>query len=413
MPHWQARAYLAASRLVPLAAPALLRRRLARGKEDPGRWRERLGIAGLPRPEGPLVWLHAVGLGEVLALRGLIAAMAGLRPDLEFLITSIARSSAGVLAGQMPARTRHQFLPLDAPRYLARFLGHWRPALSIWAEQDLWPGAVLAADRAGVPLALVNARMNDAALARRWRARGLYGDLLARFRLVAAQDAGTARNLARLGAQAVRVAAPLKAAAPPLKADESELATLRARLAGRRPWLLAPSHPQDEDAALAAHGALVARDPARLLIIAPRDPPRGPGVVHLAAGRGLRATLRSRGEGPGGAVWVADTFGEMGLWLRLCPAVLVGGSFGPVEGHNPWEAAALGAAILHGPRVANFAADYALLDSAGAALAVSAETLAEALSADHAAMVARAGALAEAAREGLSPLARDLVALIR
>ena len=127
--------YLAASRLVPLVAPGLLARRLVRGKELPDRWREKLGEASLPRPEGPLIWLHAVGLGEVLALRGLIAAMAN-PSAAEFLVTSTTRGSAEVLARNLPPRTRHQFLPLDAPGEVARFLDHWRPDLSIWAEQD-------------------------------------------------------------------------------------------------------------------------------------------------------------------------------------------------------------------------------------------------------------------------------------
>ncbi len=149
------RGYLLAARAVPLVAPALLRRRLARGKELPDRWREKLGEASRPRPDGRLVWLHAVGLGEVLALRGLIAAMAQLS-DVSFLVTSTTRGSAEVLAANLPPRSVHQFLPLDAPGYLDRFLDHWRPDLSIWSEQDLWPGAVVAADRRGIPLALVN-----------------------------------------------------------------------------------------------------------------------------------------------------------------------------------------------------------------------------------------------------------------
>jgi 3-deoxy-D-manno-octulosonic-acid transferase len=181
------RAYLAASHAIPLIAPALLRRRLARGKEHPDRWREKLGQASQPRPHGPLVWLHAVGLGEVMALRGLIAGMADRSADTNFLVTSGTRASAELFAANLPPRTRHQFLPLDAPGYLSRFLDHWRPSLAIWAEQDLWPGAVVATRARGIPLALVNARMNDAAFARRRRWRSLYADLFARFSAITAR----------------------------------------------------------------------------------------------------------------------------------------------------------------------------------------------------------------------------------
>ena len=166
------RGYLWLSRLIPLVAPALLHRRVMRGKEMPGRVAEKTGIAGLPRPDGRVVWLHAVGLGEALALRGLIAAMAAREPGLEFLVTSTARSSAQVLAANLPDNSRHQFLPLDAPKYLEKFLDHWRPSLSVWAEQDLWPGAVVVAARRGIPLAMVNARMGPEGYARRARMRG-------------------------------------------------------------------------------------------------------------------------------------------------------------------------------------------------------------------------------------------------
>lgn len=399
--------YLALSRAIPLLAPGRLQRRLAKGKELPGRWREKLGEPTAPRPDGPLIWLHAVGLGETLALRGLIAAMAD-RTGSQFLVTSTTRASAEVFAANLPPRTRHQFLPLDAPAYLNRFLDHWRPSLSIWTEQDLWPGAVVATDARGIPLALVNARMNADAYARRRRWRGLYADLFARFALVTAQEDATARHLTALGARGVRVAPSLKAAAPALAADPAALAAARAALVGQRPVLLASSHPADEATLFTAlHGL----DPAPLVLIAPRDPHRGAEIAIRAAEHGLTATLRSAGQGPTADLWIVDTFGEMGLWYRLCPVTIIGGTFGPTEGHNPWEPAALGSAILHGPRIANFATDFAALHRAAAALPVEPEGLGVALSGDHADMAARAGRLAKEARGALDPLAKDLLTL--
>lgn len=399
--------YLATSRLIPLAAPRLLARRLAKGKELPDRWREKLGEPSLPRPDGTLIWVHAVGLGEVLALRGLIAAMAGLS-DANFLVTSTTRGSAEVLASNLPPRTRHQFLPLDAPAYLARFLDHWRPDLSIWAEQDLWPGAVHAADARGIPLALVNARMNAEAYARRRRWAGLYADLFARFRLITAQDDATARHLQGLGAKGVSVSTSLKAAAPPLAADPQALARARETLVGQRPVLLASSHHEDEFVTLAAFRALRHRP---LLVIAPRDPSRGAEIAARVVEHGMTASLRSAGQGPVADVWIVDTLGEMGLWYRLCPVTIIGGTFGPTEGHNPWEPAALGAAILHGPRTGNFADDFSALHQAAAARLVMPDSLAAALTEDHAEMAARAQALSQAAQGSLAPLAAELLAL--
>ena len=405
---WQLRGYRWVSHVIALAGPVMLRRRLARGKEDPARWREKLGQASAARPEGGLVWMHAVGLGEVLALRGLIEAMAAVRPELSFLVTSSARSSAEAFGSAAPPRTRHQYLPLDAPRYVARFLAHWRPDLSIWAEQDLWPNAVVMAGGAGVPLAMVNARMGEAAFARRRRAAGLYGAVLARFGVVAAQDAASAAHLACLGAEGVEVMGPLKAAAGPLPVDMAELAQLQASCAGRRVRLLASSHATDEVVLAGAFGPV-----EDLVIIAPRDVGRGREVAERFAAQGMRVGLRSEGADPSKCdVYVADRFGEMGLWYRLADVALIGGTFGAVEGHNPWEAAALGCAVLHGPRVGNFMSDFRMLQQAEAALEISVETLEQAWEQDHDGRIAAAMNLVEDSRRALVPLAGRLCAMV-
>jgi 3-deoxy-D-manno-octulosonic-acid transferase len=402
--------------LSPLAAPAL-RYRLARGKEDPARWREKLGEPTAARPPGRLAWLHAVGLGEVLALRGLIAEMADRAPDLSFLVTSTARSSALATARNLPPRTIHQFLPLDLPGPRRRFLDHWRPDLSVWAEQDLWPGLVADTAARGIPLALVNARMNADAYRRRARARGLYAPLLRAFDLIAAQDEATARHLAALGAPApVPVAGSLKPAAPPLADDPAARAALEDALGGRPLWLAASTHAEDEAVAFAAHRAIADAAPEVLLILVPRQPARGPEIAEAARAAGLAPALRSEGAlpGPGTQVYVADTIGEMGLWYRIAPAALVGGSFGPVNGHNPWEPARLGCAILHGPNTANFAADYAALHAAGAARLVrAAPDMAGALADPALARMAEtARALADTHAAGARDLARELVGLM-
>ena len=408
------RAYLAASRAIPLLAPAILRRRLERGKEDPDRWQEKLGRPALARPNGRLVWLHAVGLGEVLALRGLIEAMARHDAGLSFLVTSTARSSAKVAGANLSARTVHQFLPLDAPRYLARFLDHWRPDLAVWSEQDLWPGAVAAAHARGIPQAFVNARITAASARRRGVATALYRDTLSRFALIAAQEDGTAMRLKDLGAASVTITGSLKSAAPPLSADPVVLAQLRDRLAGRKVWVAASTHPGDETEAIWAARAF-RDDPAELLILVPRDPARSGEVRAHLAREGLSFASRSAGEAPGPetSVWLADTFGELGLWYRLADRALIGGGFNAIGGHNPWEAACLDTAILHGPDIANFAADYAALHAADAAREVAPGALTDALRAPDLPQVAlRARTLVDGARGALDPLATDLVALM-
>jgi 3-deoxy-D-manno-octulosonic-acid transferase len=353
--------YRLMARALGRVAPRYLQRRLARGREDTLRWREKLGQAGQARPDGPLVWLHGVGLGEVMALRGMIEAMGRADPAAHFLITSSARSSAQVLARNLPARTQHQYLPLDAPRFVGRFLDHWRPDLSVWSDQEIWPAAVYEANRRRIPLAYLNARITDASLGKRGVIRPLYADLLTRFQLILAQDARSAANLSALGAVGVGVMASMKSAAPPLAADPDALAQVKAQFSGRMVWVAASTHLQDEAVALAAQALLFAADPQWLLVLVPRDPTRKVAMDVPFARRSAGVVL------DGQSVYLADSFGELGLWYRSARAALMGGSFGAVEGHNPWEAAALGCAVLHGPRVENFTNDYAQLQAGQAA----------------------------------------------
>ena len=406
------RMYLAASRAIPLLAPTLLRRRLAKGKEDPARWQEKIGVASHERPKGRLIWLHAVGLGEVMALRGLIASLSRLDPQLSFLITSTARSSAQVMAENLPERTQHQYLPLDAPRYLDRFLAHWQPDLSIWAEQDIWPGAVMATHACGIPMAFINVRISAHSYKKRAKVRGIYGDVLRRLSLISAQDNDSAARLVDLGGENVQISGSLKPAAPILNADGDEYNRLSAALGKRRIWVAASTHPGDEAEAITAQQSL----PGWLLILVPRDVARADEIARTLRQAGLSFARRSLNQLPqtDDAVWLADSYGELGLWYRLAEVALIGGGFDRIGGHNPWEAAALGAAILHGPDIANFTLDYGVLDHAQAAKPVSVGTLASVLTdADLAGMVDKASALVVERQSVLQQLSADLLSLIK
>ncbi|PTV93783.1 3-deoxy-D-manno-octulosonic-acid transferase [Rhodobacter aestuarii] len=405
-------AYQAAGWALAPLAPVVLKRRLAKGRELPDRWREKLGHATLPRPKGRLVWLHAVGLGETMALRGLIKALAQQAPDLEFLITSGTRGSAEVIARDMPPNARHQFLPLDSPPFLNRFLHHWQPDLAIWSEQDIWPGAIFATQTHGIPQALVNARMAKRSYEGRARLGSLYRAAFACLRVIDAQDPTTAQYLSKLGAQGVSVSGSLKPAAPPLGTDPAEFSKLKAALAGRRVWVAASSHAGDQAEALAALEATS----DSLLIIAPRFLNRADAIAADLRARNLPFARRSADEvpGPETRVWLADTLGEMGLWYRLADWALVGGGFDAIGGHNPWEAVNLGCPVLHGPDTANFVTDYAALEAIGAARQVAPGTLASALPApsEAAEMATKAKALVQDAQQKVQTLAARLLALM-
>jgi 3-deoxy-D-manno-octulosonic-acid transferase len=363
---WALRVYLAlAATLAPVWRRGL-ERRLKRGKETPRSVRQKLGREYADRPEGTVVWGHAVGVGEAMALAGLFARLAPLRPDCSFLITTTARTSGDALKRTgLPARCQHQFAPVDTPEAVARFLDHWRPSLALWCEMDLWPALIAGTDARSVPRLLINARLSPESLAKRRWGRWLYQALLPGFRDLFAQNKATVEALVSLGAprDRITVSGTIKSLVPALGCDVDELAAWREAVGTRRVWLLASSHPGEESLALQAHARLREQQPDALLLIAPRAPARGAEVAALAGDAPLRSAGAQLPTNAG--VYVADSIGEMGLWYRLAPIALVGGSFAPVGGHNPHEPLALGCAVLHGPNVWNFSESYERLDSLG------------------------------------------------
>lgn len=415
----QLRGYLILRRVLQPVMRRVLAGRICKAKENAARAGERLGIATQVRPTGRVVWMHAVGLGEVLALRPLIVGMQQVAPDLNFVITSTARSSADVLGQNLPANTVHQFLPLDGPTYMAKFLDHWQPCLSIWSEQDIWPGAIHDCAARDIPLAYVNGRMDNKSTAKRARLAGLYKKVFGLFDLITVQDEQTAENLSSLGGRDVRVTGSLKPAAEPLSVDVGMLATLQVALEGRKIWVAASTHCEDEAVLIDAQRELVKRDPSWLLILAPRAPARGDEIEGALVQAGLTCTRRSKGgqPDPSHSVWIVDSFGELGLWYRLAAAAFVGGSYGSLGGHNPWEAICLNLLVCHGPNVANFAKDYEALDYSGASQPLPDDASSVPALVDFVVQSqttqANVGALVEDAKAALKPLVKDLIVMIR
>jgi 3-deoxy-D-manno-octulosonic-acid transferase len=376
-----------------------LQDRLAAGKENGERLDERRGIARRPRPDGPLIWFHAASVGESLALLELIRKLLEERPDLHVLVTTGTVTSAEVMGDRLPDRAIHQFVPLDARRFVARFLDHWQPDLAIWTESELWPTLITETHGRGIPMLLVNARMSKASHDR-WRfLRGMVKSLLQRFDFALVQDDLTEIYLRRLGMSPDRmqVTGTLKEGAAALPANEAELSALRADLAGRPVWLAASTHPGEETKVLEAHRAALKGNPRLLLVLVPRHPERGDALAEQLQSDGWLFNRRGADElpDPEAQVYLADTVGELGLWYRLAPISFVGGSLEPIGGHNPFEPAALGSAILHGPYVTNFVDIYQRLTEARAARLVSspasmAEAVNDLLSPDRCAAMAHA-----------------------
>lgn len=357
----------------PPVASRLLAWRAKRGKENRARLTERYGQASLPRPVGPLVWLHGASVGEMLAVIPLIERIRA--KGFAVLVTSGTVTSAALAAQRLPAGAVHQFIPLDSPRYVQRFLDHWRPDLALFVESDLWPNLILAcADRA-IPMILVNGRVSERSFSRWQLQPGVIAALLQRFDLCLAQSSADAQRFGRLGAPRIRSIGNLKLDVPAPPVDLPTLRKLKSIIDARVVIAAASTHQGEEKAILDAHRRLRQQCPSLLTIIAPRHPERGPAIAEAAKAAGFSIALRSCDElpKPDIDVFVADTLGELGLIYRLAPTVFMGGSLASHGGQNPIEAIRLGAAVVHGPHVWNFAEIYGALDSADGARLVADE----------------------------------------
>jgi 3-deoxy-D-manno-octulosonic-acid transferase len=357
------------SAVVPLA-PALIKRRLKLGKEDPARIGERRGLSRDSRPNGPLVWIHGASVGEVLAAAALIERLRALK--IRILLTSGTVTSAAIVAKRFPTDIIHQYVPYDSPRYVARFLDHWRPSLALFIESDLWPNLILSSAARRLPMVLINGRMSQRSFPRWRRVVGTISALLEKFDICLAQSRTDAERFAALGCRNVVVTGNLKLDVPAPPADHAKLERLMALTRGRPIFLAASTHAGEEDILIEVHKALTGFFPRLLTVIVPRHPDRGASIARTISTAGLTPGLRSREELPLAAtdIYLGDTMGELGLFYRLAGIVFMGGSLVERGGQNPIEAVKLGAAIVHGPHVFNFADVYDALDKSGGARCV-------------------------------------------
>src|SRR6201747_2354771 len=277
--------------MAPLAS-ALIKRRLKLGKEDPARVGERRGVSADTRPLGPLVWIHGASVGEVLAAAALIERLRAL--NLRMLVTSGPVTSAAIVAKRFPADIIHQYVPYDSPRYVARFLDHWRPSLALFIESDLWPNLILSSAARRLPMVLINGRMSQRSFPRWRRVSGTISALLGRFEVCLAQSELDGERFAALGSRNVTVTGNLKLDVPAPPADASKLERLMSVTRGRPVIVAASTHPGEEDILLQAHRTLPDFFPSLLSVVVPRHPDRGEAIARMIATSGLQVALRSR-----------------------------------------------------------------------------------------------------------------------
>ena len=351
---------LAIHALLPWAVLHLLWR-ARRQKEYLRHWGERFGFYR-PRPPEPVIWIHAVSVGETRAAQPLVSALRARYPEHRILITHMTptgRATSKLLFGDKVARS---YLPYDTPWAVKAFLRHFKPALGLIMETELWPNLVAACRDAGVPLLLINARLSEKSAGRYARFPLLARTALRQLSAIAAIGDDDARRLRQLGAPEAAVFGNLKFDIAPPAEQLQTGETFRARL-GTRPVLLCASTREGEEALIIEAWKKVSlreTAPAALLVIVPRHPQRFDAVARQVESQDLKLQRRSDNQPVAGTtqVWLGDSMGELFAYYvaaRDNGVVFVGGSLLDFGSQNLIEPCIVGAPVLIGPSTFNFA----------------------------------------------------------
>lgn len=357
----------------PLIA-TVLSRRMKAGKEDPTRIGERQGTPSRVRPAGTLLWVHVASVGEALSMLPVINLFLMKNPDSHVMITSVTRTAATLLDQRLPDRAFHQYLPVDRPKWVRRFLDHWNPDIVLWAESELWPFMMGELGKRRLPVALLNARMSEKSF-RNWsRAPALAQKILSAFTVILTQTEKDREYFMALGGRSIVVSDNIKYCAKPLPCDKSEFERLKHAIGTRPTWIYASTHKGEEELALTVHKTLSAKFPDLLTIVAPRHPERSNEIGQFYKAQKINIARRGHDCRPDKdtEIFLVDTLGELGLFYRLASIACIGRSFSDDGGggHNPIEPALLGCAVLHGPSVQNLQEIYDQMDKNGAALQI-------------------------------------------
>ncbi|CAN1352236.1 Probable 3-deoxy-D-manno-octulosonic acid transferase, mitochondrial [Linum perenne] len=339
-----------------------LRWRLLRRREHPTRWRERLGQPSLTRPHGPLVWFHAVSLGEGMAAIPVVKECVHRRPDLNILMTTTTNSAFKVLENDIPNGVLYQFCPVDTPAAMDAFLCYWKPSSIILLESELWPNLIMSSSAKGIPLALLNARMSLKSF-KFWSgfALPLISLMLSKFSLIVPLSTTQAIRYQLLQAPpfVINFAGDLKFVVEHkvAKANISSIEDLKEQLSNRHVWIAASIHRGEEQVMLGVHMSLVQRYPDLLTILVPRHPQHARELFEKLQKEGHHIVLRSQKKKitERDTIYMVDTLGELKELYSVAPVAVIGGSFCPgFAGHNVSEAAAAGCAVLTGVHVGHF-----------------------------------------------------------
>ncbi len=348
--------------LITLLVPAYLLRLYWRGFKAPSyrkRWLERLGVFEAPLDQGG-IWVHAVSVGEVLAVAQLVGRLLDRYPEMPLLITTTTPTGADRVRALFGNDVIHRYAPIDLPWVVRRFLNAFQPRLLILVETEIWPNLIYHAKSEGVPTLLANARLSVKSARGYHRVAELTREALRNLTLIAPHAEADAERFQTLGARPdrIEVTGSIKFDVHLPGSLLERVDVLRREWGGQRPvWIAASTHEGEDELILKAHATVREVLPEALLVLVPRHPERFERAGQLVEEAGFSLVRRTQHQPceEDTSVFLGDTMGELTLFLGASDVAFIGGSLVPHGGHNILEATAQGVAVLFGPHMFNFA----------------------------------------------------------
>ncbi len=355
------RIYKIISYLIYPFVPIYLNKRLGLKKELEDRINERYGYSKINRKKGKLVWLHAASIGESISILPVVKELEKNKKIKQILVTTGTVTSANIMKERLKGKAFHQFLPIDIPIFVERFLNHWNPSLAIFVESEIWPNFISALSKRKSKLMILNGRMTVKSFNSWLGFKKTALTLFSNFDLCCAQSSDSAFFYESLGIRNTVYTGNLKFSSEPEKLDNKKLKILKNMLKNRKILLAASTHQGEEEIIANITSSLKKKDKNFLSVIVPRHPNR---TEFFSNKRRLKIAYRSKSQDikPNTNIYIADTIGELNLFYKLANFVFVGGSLVKHGGQNPIEAAFLGKTIIHGPNIMNFADVYEILN---------------------------------------------------
>jgi 3-deoxy-D-manno-octulosonic-acid transferase len=342
-------------------------------KEIKERLRERFGRPTLVHPETPIIWIHAVSVGETNSSFGLVEELLKLFPQTSILFTTTTTTSASVISeklSQFNGRVIHQFLPIDSYFCVKNFLNFWRPEAAIFVESEIWPNFLDVSEQMGISTFLVNGRISEKS-ATKWNiAKSLGFNVFDYFAAIFAQSEKDQERLQKLSSNEVLFYGNLKSQAQNLFFKPEKLEELKAQIGERKFWIAASTHKGEEEFVIKTHLRLKKEFPDLLTIIIPRHPNRAEEVKNLIKNINFAQRSENQFISKATEIYLADSLNEMGIFYRLGKFVFLGGSLFEIGGHNPFEVVRLKCVVISGRGVANNKTIYSKLEEERACIMI-------------------------------------------